>query len=163
MQTIIAQFANISEARVAVAALLERNYDREDISFVGKDVPATTVRDEGTLKVAAEATLGVLVGVGSLMIPFVGLVLAAGPIGVGLSKAASGVTEEDGHWLGDALVEYGVPAQAARRYGDEIQRGGAIVLMGSRDELTDNITAILRDAGAFAVDFHTRDPKSSGA
>lgn len=163
MQTIIAQFANISEARVAVAALLERNYDREDISFVGKDVPSTNVRDETTLKAAAETTLGVLVGVGSLMIPFVGLILAAGPLGVGLSAAVGGVTERDEHWLSSALAEYHVPDQAVRTYGDQIERGGAIVLMGSRDEVAGNITEILRDAGAVAIDFYTRDPKSSGA
>jgi hypothetical protein len=164
MQTIIGQFARISQAQAAVDALLQRNYDRSDISFVANDVKSdAALGDESDAAAAGQAALGLLVGFGSLVIPYVGPILAAGPLAVGLAGAASGVAQKDAHWLAGALAEHGVPDYAARGYGDEIGRGGALVVMGAREEVADNIAAILESSGAVAVHRHPRDPDSSGA
>lgn len=164
MQTIIGQFARISHAHAAVDALLQRNYDRSDISFVANDVKTDAALGDGSdVAAAGQAALGLLVGFGSLAIPYVGPVLAAGPLAVGLAGAASGVAQKDAHWLSGALAKHGVPDHAARSYGDAIGRGGALVMMGAREEVADNIVAILESSGAVAVHRHARDPDSSGA
>ncbi len=165
MQTIIAQFANISQAHTAVEALLERKYDRDDISFVASEVGSDAVIHEGSSDEAAagQASLGLLLGFGSLMIPYVGPLLAAGPLAVGLAGAVSGVVQKDAHWLSGALGGFGVPDVDARRYGAVIEKGGALVVMGARDEVADNIIAVLEDAGSVDIDTHVRDPNSSGA
>jgi hypothetical protein len=163
MQTLIGQFERISQAQAAIDALLERNYDRSDISFVANDVKSdAAIGDQSDAAAAGQAALGLLVGFGSLAIPYVGPVLAAGPLAVGLAGAASGVAQKDAHWLGGALAEHGVPDHAARSYGDAIARGGALVMMGAREEVSPNIVAILEEHGA-VVHRHARDPNSSGA
>ncbi len=164
MQTIIGQFDGIAPARAAVHALLERNYDRADISFVANDFTSDTALGEQSDPAdAATAALGLLVGMGSLLVPGVGVILAAGPLAVGIAGAAAGVAQKDGHWLRGALGEDHVPEAAARRYAEIVASGGALVVMGAREEVAENITAILRDCGASAVSFHPRADGSSGA
>ena len=156
MQTIIARFDEVSRAHTAIDALLQRRYDPDDISFVATDRTLEAVLDEPT-------ALGLLAGLGSVMIPFAGPILAAGPLAVGLASSAARVAQKDEDWLNGALDEFGVPAAEARAYGEAVRRGGALVLMGAREVLVDNITAILWSSGAVAVSWYMRDARSSGA
>ncbi|MBA3550256.1 MAG: hypothetical protein H0T76_27590 [Nannocystis sp.] len=164
MQTIIARFDDISRAHEAIDALLQRKYDADDISFVANDISAESVPDEArTLSSSGGAALGLLTGLGSLMIPYAGPILAAGPLALGLASTAASVAKMDEDWLNDALDEFGVPAADARAYGEAVHRGGALVIMGAREALADNITAILRSSGAVAVANYMRHADSSGA
>jgi len=164
MQTIIAQFDNITAAQEAIRALLERNYDRADIGFLANDVKSDSATGEQSAPAAAgQASLGLLLGLGSFMIPGVGPLLAAGPLAVGLAGAAAGVAQKDAHWLGGVLGPQGVPATATGPYGGLLQRGGALIVMGAREETSDNIIAVLQTSGAVAIDTYARDPKLSGA
>jgi hypothetical protein len=164
MQTIIGQFDGPSRAQGAVQALLEHNYDRADISFVANDLASdTALGEQSGPATAGGAALGLLVGLGSLVVPGVGPILAAGPFAVGLAGAAAGVAQKDAHWLSGALGKDHVPDAAARGYGEFVGAGGALVIMGAREEVAENITAILRDSGAVAIKFHPRDEGSSGA
>lgn len=156
MQTIIARFDEIPRAHEAIDALLQRKYDADDISFVAKDISAEPALDRPT-------ALGLLAGLGSLMIPYAGPVLAAGPLAVGLASAAVRVAQEQEDWLTSALDEFGVPAADARAYGEAVRRGGALVIMGSREVNVENIAAILQSSGAVAVAWYMRDSRSSGA
>lgn len=69
-------------------------------------------------------TLGLLAGIGSLAIPGVGPLIAAGPImaalaGVGVGGAVGGVT--------GALIGMGIPEYDAKRYEGRIQKGGILL------------------------------------
>ena len=164
MQTIIAQFDNLTAAHEAIRALLERNYDRSDIGFLANNVKSDSATgDQSAPAAAGQASLGLLLGLGSFMIPGVGPLLAAGPLAVGLAGATAGVAQKDAHWLGGVLGPQGVPASAASAYADLLTGGGAIIVMGAREETSDNIIAVLRSSGAVAVEWYARDPKLSGA
>lgn len=154
MQTVIAQFEGISQAQAAIHDLLERKYDKSDISYVAADVASGEARvNEASAGSAGSAVLGLLVGLGTLAIPYVGPVLAAGPMAVGLAGTSAGAAQED--WLAGPLGEVGVSQTDARVYGEAIRRGGALVLVRAREAVTDNISAILQDSGAVSVT--TRD------
>ena len=69
-------------------------------------------------------TLGLLAGIGSLAIPGVGPLIAAGPImaalaGVGVGGAVGGVT--------GALIGMGIPEYEAKRYEGRLQKGGILL------------------------------------
>ena len=137
MQTIIAQFEQVIHAEEAVRALLERNYDRADISFIANDVKSDTALGDGsgTPAGAGQASIGLLLGIGSFMIPGVGPLLGG----------------------------YGIPESSARAYSERLHSGGALILIPAREEVSDNIIGVLESSGAVQVDTHARDPNSSGA
>lgn len=68
--------------------------------------------------------LGWLAGIGSLAIPGVGPLIAAGPIMAALGGAAVGAAA--GGFTG-ALIGFGIPEYEAKRYGGKV-RGGNILL-----------------------------------
>jgi hypothetical protein len=165
MKTIIARFTEISRAHEAIDALIKHNYDVADIGYVANDNPGEApVREVRTVGATRGGVLGLLIGLGSFVIPSVGPLLAAGPLAVGLAGAAAAdATHNEEDWLGRALIGMGVPGRDAWAYSEAVQRGEALVVMGSREVVADNITAILRSSGADVIAWYERDPKSSGA
>jgi hypothetical protein len=97
---------------------------------------AGTKAPEGaTMGMAAGAvvggTLGWLVGVGSLTIPGLGPLLAAGPLvsalaGIGAGSALGGLT--------GGLVGLGIPEYEAKRYEDQTRDGGILLTVHCDDE-----------------------------
>jgi hypothetical protein len=78
----------------------------------------------GTIGIGTGAILGWLAGIGSLAIPGVGPLIAAGPIigaltGAGVGAATGG--------LAGALVGLGIPEYEAKRYEGRIQGGNALI------------------------------------
>jgi hypothetical protein len=73
---------------------------------------------------AAGGVLGWLIGVGALMIPGVGPLVAAGPIVAAL--AGAGAVGATGGLVG-ALVGTGIPEVEAKRYAGRIREGGHLV------------------------------------
>jgi hypothetical protein len=69
-------------------------------------------------------TLGVLLGLGSLAIPGVGPLIAAGPIVAGLAGLGAGGAV--GGLLG-ALVGMGIPEYEAKRYDGHVKDGGVLL------------------------------------
>lgn len=164
MRTIIAQFEDSTHAHEAIRQLLERNYDRADIGFIANDVASDAGVGAGSPTAGAGgASLGLLLGLGSFMIPGIGPLLAAGPLAVGLAGAAAGVAEKDAQWLSRSLGAENVSDFDAQAYIETIRSGGALIVMGARDEVADNIIDVLRTGGAVAVNTHARDPNASGA
>ena len=91
-------------------------------------------------------TLGWLVGIGSLAIPGLGPLIAAGPIvaalaGLGVGGAVGG--------LAGALVGMGVPEYEAKRYEGRVRDGGILLSVHSDDaEWTKKAKEILERSGA---------------
>ncbi len=164
MRTIIAQFEDSNHAHEAIRQLLERKYDRADIGFIANDVKSDAGVGAGSPTAGAGgASLGLLLGLGSFMIPGIGPLLAAGPLAVGLAGAAAGVAEKDAQWLSRNLGAEDVSEASAQAYTETIRGGGALIVMGARDEVAENIISVLQTSGATAVHTHARDPKASGA
>ena len=84
---------------------------------------------------------GLLLGLGTLAIPGIGPVLAAGPIVGTLVGAGAGAVT--GGIIG-ALVGLGIPEEHAHAYAEGIRRGGTLVVVRAADENADKAIDILR-------------------
>jgi hypothetical protein len=127
-------YATANAAERAVNALVGDGFASQDVSVLMADQESTrefahhkdTKAPEGA---AAGATtggviggaLGVLVGLGSLAIPGLGPLLAAGPIVAGLAGLGAGGAV--GGLIG-GLVGLGIPEYEAKRYDGRVRDGG---------------------------------------
>ena len=90
--------------------------------------------------------LGWLAGIGSLAIPGIGPLIAAGPIigaltGLGVGGAVGGIA--------GALIGMGIPEYEAKRYEGRIQRGNILLSVHSDNrEWMSKAKQILQDTGA---------------
>jgi hypothetical protein len=152
-------YSSSVRAERAVDRLMADGFLSNDISVLLPDSKSTkdfahqkdTKAPEGTATGVAAGgllggTLGVLAGIGTLAIPGVGPLIAAGPIMGGL--AGLGVGGAVGGLIG-ALVGMGIPEYEAKRYEGRIKAGG--VLLSVHCDTSDEITLaknILEQTGA---------------
>jgi len=91
-------------------------------------------------------TLGWLAGIGSLAIPGVGPLIAAGPIIGALSGLGAGGVIGG---IAGALIGMGIPEYEAKRYEGRIKRGNILLSVHSdNSEWTSKAKTILEDTGA---------------
>ena len=164
MKTIVALFDDFNDAQRAVDALVEAGFGRADISVVANDASGqynvtTTPSGEEDAVTAGQgaafgAVVGGLVGLGALLIPGIGLVVAAGPLvallGAGIGAAAGAATGG----ITAALVKTGVSEEHAGYYAEGVRRGGTLVTVSAQEAMTDRARRILDENGA--VDLNER-------
>jgi hypothetical protein len=152
-------FKTIGHAERAVETFITAGFPNNDISVLLTDAQTTrdfaheknTKAPEGATAGVATGgiiggTLGLLAGLGTLAIPGVGPLLAAGPIvstlaGLGAGGAAGGII--------GALVGMGIPEYEAKRYEGHVKNGG--VLMSVHCDNSKQITRateLMRGTGA---------------
>jgi hypothetical protein len=83
---------------------------------------------------------GLLVGLGVLLIPGVGPIIAAGPLVTALMSA--GVGAATGGLLG-ALIDMGIPTEQANSFVEGVRRGGVLLTVQADDELVNQVKEIL--------------------
>lgn len=111
----------------------------------GTKAPEGAVTGAGTGGVLG-GVLGWLAGIGSLAIPGVGPLIAAGPIMAALSGAAVGATA--GGLIG-ALVGMGIPEYEAKRYESRLREGRILLSVHSENsDETKRAKEIFERAGA---------------
>jgi hypothetical protein len=128
---------NIEQAEYIVDRLKAAGFSNNDISVLLPDKSGTqdfahekhTKAPEGATIGGATglgvgAVLGWLAGIGSLAIPGVGPLIAAGPIVGALSGAAVGAATGG---LTGALIGLGVPEFEAKQYEGKIKGGNALI------------------------------------
>ncbi len=159
-------------AELAVDRLIAAGFSDSDISVLMPDSRSTkdfaheknTKAPEGaTTGVAAGGaiggTLGLLAGIGSLAIPGVGPLIAAGPImgalaGLGVGGAVGGLI--------GALVGMGIPEYEAHRYEGRVKDGGVLLSVHcDTSEEIDRAKDLLKATGA--EDISSSGEKSVGA
>lgn len=90
--------------------------------------------------IATGSILGsVLIGLGSLAIPGIGAVIAAGSVGVALAATVAGTGIEAASTAGlvKAITDLGIPEQQARGYSDALLAGDYLVMVdGTADEIS---------------------------
>ncbi|MEN9231883.1 MAG: ChaB family protein [Thermostichus sp. DG02_5_bins_236] len=92
--------------------------------------------------------LGALTGVGVLFIPFLGAVVAAGPLGAALLGATGGALYGAlGAGLGSALVSLGMPQDKAAIYQTRVQAGEFLLVVQVPEEKSGEIYLLLQSAG----------------
>ena len=130
-------YRTVGDAERAVNNLMSAGYGSDDISVLMPDSKSTrqfaheknTKAPEGTTTGAATGgviggTLGLLAGIGTLAIPGVGPLIAAGPIMSAL--AGLGVGGAVGGLIG-AMVGMGIPEYEAKRYEGWVKEGGVLL------------------------------------
>lgn len=142
---IVALFDDRTTADAAVQDLVNAGCDVSAIGVLtADDRPAPDAGGATAAGVGAGAALGglwgLLVGLGVLVIPGVGPVLAAGPLAGALAGASLGAAT--GGVIG-ILVEVGLSEEDAGRYAEALRRGAVLVTVSGHDAETDRLRAIL--------------------
>jgi hypothetical protein len=155
---VFAIYQSRNQTSAAVDALVQSGFRVEDISVLMSDNVGT--KDFATEKhtKAPEAattgavaggiaggTLGLLVGLGALVIPGVGPLLAAGPVVAALAGVGAGGTV--GGLIG-ALTGLGIPEFEAKRYEGMIRSGGILLSVHcDSSDWVDRAKALLERTG----------------
>jgi len=172
--TIVALFDTIEQAKQAVQALKNAGYTDTDISLVANDITGEYARDL-SVKAPADAAGtgatagaiigglgGLLVGIGALVIPGIGPVLAAGPLAAAVTTlVGAGVGAAAGGLLG-ALVDLGVPEEEAGYYAEGVRRGGALVTAHVDDSRIDKARSILQSYNPVNINTRVAEWKKAG-
>jgi hypothetical protein len=182
-RTVVAIYDDFLSANSAVRDLVDSGFPRDNISLVANNTrgeygytgtTTATSATTGTESVADETGAGagvgagigaaiggiggLLIGLGALVIPGIGPIIAAGPLavalstltGAGVGAVAGGVT---GGLLG-ALVGLGIPEEEAGFYAEGVRRGGVLVTVQTEDQNTDQVLDLLNRHNP--IDINTR-------
>ncbi len=162
-KTVVAIFERHDYAENAAREIKEQGLRTEDISIVAKQGDEheenNTQATMGTLGQAANDNIsdgvitggllgglaGLLIGAGSMIIPGLGIIAAAGPITGLLSGTVTG-------GIVGGLVDLGIPEQRSRQYETDIRAGKILFSMEAQDDTIDEVASILRENGAKSVD-----------
>lgn len=162
-KTIVGMYDDHADASRTVEDLVRAGFERSQISLVASDAageyssyPKVKYGEAGRHEEESNAgegaaagavtggllggLAGVLLGFGTLLIPGVGPIIAAGPIISGLVGAGIGATA--GGLLG-ALVGAGIPKDKAEYYAEGVRRGGTLVMVNTPDEDVDRVIEIM--------------------
>lgn len=159
-------------AERAVNALIDDGFSSGDVSVLMPDTESTrafahrkeTKAPEGATAGATAGgivggTLGVLVALGSLAIPGVGPLIAAGPLVAGLAGLGAGGAV--GGLLG-ALVGAGIPEYEAKRYAGRVKDGGVLLSVHAEtDGEVLRAKEVLRETGAEDISTAGETPAAS--
>jgi cation transport regulator ChaB len=170
-RTITAVFKEQRQIDQVIRRLLDRGIPRDYISVMGKDFQSETrisgfitKKDVilGGLRTGAifgslfGSFLSLLTGVGILFVPFVGPIVAAGPIGALLLGAASGaIAGSAGAGLVSVLTAWGMPEDKATVYQTRLQAGQFILMAEVPSHRLGEFQLLLESAGGEEI--HTSD------
>ncbi|MBD2129004.1 ChaB family protein [Microcoleus sp. ZQ-A2] len=170
-RTVSAVFKEQEQLDQVVRRLMDRGVPQDHISVMGKNFQSKTriagfitKRDVvfGGLRSGAVfgslfgSFLALLTGVGVLFIPFVGPVVAAGPLGALLLGAASGaIAGSAGAGLVSALVAWGMPEEKATIYQTRVEAGEFLVMAEVPANKSGEFQLLLESAGGEEV--HTTE------
>lgn len=136
-KAVVGIISNQAQAEQLVTQLQRAGFSTNDISALFPDKRGTrdfahehhTKAPEGAIAGvgaggAIGGTLGLLAGIGSLAIPGVGPLIAAGPIMAALSGAAAGAAVGG---ITGALIGMGIPELEAKQYEGKIRDGNILL------------------------------------
>ncbi len=169
-KAVTAVFSDRNSAENAARQIKEEGLRTEDISVVAKhgddgakvnDGKNNGIRDggdkdngirdnisDGVLTGGVIGSLaGLLIGAGTLMVPGLGIVAAAGPVTGFLTGGATG-------GVVGGLVDLGIPEEKSKKYESDIKSGKILFAMNAEEENLDRVSNILRQNGAERVETH---------
>lgn len=170
-RTISAVYKEQNQVDDVIRRLLDRCVPRDHISVMGRDFKSETriagfitKKDVilGGLRTGAifgslfGSFLSLLTGVGVLFIPFVGPIVAAGPIGALLLGAASGaIAGSAGAGLVSVLATLGMPEDKAAVYQTRLQAGEFLVMAEVPADRSGEFQILMESAGGEEI--HTME------
>lgn len=160
-KTVAAIFDNYSYAENAARQIKDRGLRTEDISLIAKQGEENNERTTATMGTNRKTNdnisdgvisggvlgglAGLLIGAGSMIIPGLGIVAAAGPITGLLTGTVTG-------GIVGGLVDLGIPEKRSQQYETDIKAGKVLFSMKTDDDKIDAVATILRNNGAVSVD-----------
>lgn len=151
-----------AEAALLLESLRSGGFSSTDVSVLAphnqQDVGLTVEKHSKTLEgTATGATaggvlggvVGLLAGIGTLAIPGLGILVAAGPLlatlsGMGLGASVGG--------LAGGLVGLGIPEYEAKRYEGHLEKGGILIAVHCEDnEAISRAQELMQTSGATDV------------
>lgn len=153
MITVFALFRDLSDAEVAVHELIHRRFDISELNVIAQEVPAKAFLEgppEETHADLADRLAGKGdFGLGQLLsnrlamvVPDAGRLLASGDLGNTLVRTASVPGAAGG--LRAALVDFGLPEQAAEAYRSGVGAGGLALIVRTSDERAGEAAEVMR-------------------
>ena len=176
MTTIVGLFESYEEADYVIQELQRRSIDKSQISvlarervvqdrlFTGMTDPVAEGIGAGVTNGAVVGGLGgLLLGIGSLVIPGIGPVYAAGALLATLSAVAggAGLGAVAGGLIG-ALMGWGLPQEEAYVYAEGIKQGGILVAVQVNEDAIPQVRSVMRDGGALDVNTLRERLQSTG-
>lgn len=180
-KAVTAIFKDQQQVDRVIRALLDKGVAREDISIVGRNFQSNT-RVSGFLTrgdvirgglvngaiygALFGSALSLLTGIGVLFIPFVGPVIAAGPLGAALLGAASGaIAGSAGAGLASVLATMGMPEDKVNVYQTRVEAGEFVVIAEIAADRATEVEGLLTEAGGeeIAVTNQTLPREKPGA
>ncbi|MCS6959472.1 MAG: ChaB family protein [Pseudanabaenaceae cyanobacterium SKYGB_i_bin29] len=162
-----ATFKQQEKLQEAVQRLIDRGIARDKISIIGRNFQ-TEARITGFLTkkdvildgfttgalygALFGSVLSLLTGVGVLFIPFIGTVVAAGPLAAALLGATSGAIYGSlGAGLGSVLMSFGMPQDKAAIYQTRVQAGEFLLVVEVEADKAGQIFLLLQGLGGEEV------------
>lgn len=170
-RTVSAIFKDREQIDNVIPRLLDRGISRDDISVIGKNFHSETkiagfitkkdvilggLRQGAIFGSLFGSALALLTGVGVLFVPFVGTLVAAGPLGAALLGATSGaIAGSAGSGLVSAFVALGLPENKAAVYQTRIEAGEFLLAVEVPTDKSGEIQLLLESAGGEEI--HTNE------
>ena len=164
-KTVVGIFDNYSYAENAAKQIKDQGLRTDDISIVAKQGDEHKGGTTGTATMMSGKSgarndnisdgvvtggvlgglAGLLIGAGSMIVPGLGIIAAAGPITGLLSGAVTG-------GIVGGLVDLGIPENRGRQYESDIKAGKILFSMKTDEDKIEQVGSILRGNGATSVD-----------
>lgn len=168
-RTVTAMYDSFTAAQRAVQDLVDAGFNRDDISLIANDAAGEykSYTADGDVKGSEGANFGAvtgaLVGLGAMLIPGIGPVVAAGPLvaaltGAGLGAAAGAITGG----LTASMVNFGLDSERAGYYAEGVRRGGAMVAVRADEGRASQVESILNRHGTVDMDHRVESWRNSG-
>ena len=168
-RTVTAMYDSFTAAQRAVQDLVDAGFNRDDVSLIANDAAGEykSYTADGDVKgnegANFGAVTGALVGLGAMLIPGIGPVVAAGPLvaaltGAGLGAAAGAITGG----LTASMVNFGLDNERAGYYAEGVRRGGAMVAVRAEEGRANQVESILNRHGTVDMDHRVESWRSSG-
>ena len=120
-----------------------------DAAAAGMRTGDTQINDNISDGVVSGSVLGgiagLVIGAGSLIVPGLGIIAAAGPIAGLISGAVTG-------GIVGGLVDLGIPENKSRQYESDIKHGKILFSMRTDEDKVDKISSILKSSGAANIE-----------
>lgn len=166
--TVLATFDTVEHANSAITDLVSAGFKREDIGLALQDRENaySTYAGAGDGDVSGGegagfgaimgGLLGAVVGLGAIVIPGIGPIIAAGPLSAALGAlAGAGIGAASGAVTGGitaSLVDMGIPEEDADIYAESVRQGAALVSVTAHDVDADRASHILRSHNPINID-----------
>ena len=145
-RNLTAIFTSHDDAIEAARRVKDSGLRTSDISIVTNEQNATPSNDKISKGTVSGGVLGgaagLLLGLGTIAIPGLGMVAAAGPIAGLLGGAVTG-------GIVGALVDLGIPQQKSEEYEKDIKDGNTLWSMEVEEANFESVRNILRECGAY--------------